>query len=211
MSCQLYHKIPVISLLLGALLPISSWAQLSNKPATTTQVPAPTVPAATTPTGYMSGGQAPLVNYVRVRDAMGRITDTIVFAGAGYQDVKETTHYVDGLGRPLQTVSRQLTPGSNPSDVVTPVIYDAFGREVYKYLPYVATTGNTNDGGLKLDPFMDQQNFYQNVYPAEQPAYTGEKVYYGQTNFEPSPLNRTLQTLATGNSWAGNGKGVAQQ
>src|SRR5258707_171410 len=165
MSCQLYFRIPIIGLLLGSMLPNEAWAQLSNKPAATTQVPAPTVTVATIPAGYMTGGQSPLVNYVRERDAMGRITDTIVFAGAGYQDVKETTHYVDGLGRPLQTVSRQFTPGSNPNDVISPVVYDAFGREVYKYLPYIATTGNNNDGGMKLDPFTDQQNFYQNVYP----------------------------------------------
>src|SRR5882757_210354 len=86
----------------------------SNKPATTTQVPAPSGTVATTPSGYMSGGQSPLVNYVRERDAMGRITDTITFAAAAYTDVKESTSFFDGLGRPLQTVVRQITPGSQP-------------------------------------------------------------------------------------------------
>jgi RHS repeat-associated protein len=174
-------------------------------------VPAPTVTPNPTPAGYITAGQSPLVNYVRERDAMGRITDTLVYAGAAYGDVKETMNYFDGLGRPLQTVQRQITPGSNPMDVVAPVVYDAFGREVYKYMPYVATSGNNNDGGLKQDPFTDQKNFFQNVYPTEQPAYTGEQVYYNQTNFEPSPLNRVLQTMAPGNSWAGSSNGVSQQ
>src|SRR6185437_3752101 len=84
-------------------------------------------------------------------------------------------------------------------------------REVYKYLPYAAGAGNTTDGQFKQDPFTDQQNFYQNVYPIQQPAYNGEQVYYGQTNYEASPLNRVLQTMAPGNNWAGNGKGVSQQ
>ena len=205
------YTIGAIPLLILALLPAGIRAQLSNKPAATVQVPAPTGTVAATPAGYIIGGQTPLVNYVRERDAMGRITDTVVFSAAGYGDVKETMHFFDGLGRPLQTVSRQLTPGDNPNDVVMPELYDPFGREIYKYLPYVATTGNTSDGGLKQDPFTDQKNFYQNVYPTEQPAYTGEQVYYGQTSFEPSPLNRVLQTLAPGNSWAGSGNGVAQQ
>src|SRR5882757_8604056 len=114
MSCQLVHKIPAIAIVLGALFPFRSWTQPSNKPAATTQVPAPSGTVATTPSGYMSGGVSPLVNYVRERDAMGRITDTITFAAAAYTDVKESTSFFDGLGRPLQTVVRQITPGSQP-------------------------------------------------------------------------------------------------
>ncbi|MBS1665195.1 MAG: hypothetical protein JST68_29385 [Bacteroidetes bacterium] len=187
------------------------YAQPSNKPSTVTQVPAPSRTVATTPAGYGSGGQVPVINYVRERVAMGRITDSVVFDGAGYIDVKQTTSYFDGLGRPLQTVQRQMTPGSSPVDVVSPVIYDAFGREVYKYLPYVSSTANSSDGALKMDPFGDQKGFYQNIYPAEQPAYTGEQVYYSQVHYESSPLNRTDSTFAAGNSWAGSGNGISIQ
>jgi len=182
----------------------------SNKPNTQTQVGAAAL-VAPTPAGYIVGGQSPLVNFVRERDAMGRITDTIVFASAGYVDVKETSHFFDGLGRPFQTVQRQATPGGSPIDIVTPVLYDPFGREVYKYLPYAANSGNSADGGLKQDPFTDQKNFYQNVLPGEQPAYTGEQVYYGQNVYEASPLSRVLKTMAPGNSWAGNSVGASIQ
>jgi hypothetical protein len=178
----------------------------TNKPGAQTQVGNAT--PVTTPSSYFVNGHSPLVNYVRERDAMGRIADTVLFASAGYADVKETTQFFDGLGRPLQTIQRQSTPGSSPVDIVTPVIYDPFGRETYKYLPFATTSGNTTDGGLKQDPFTDQKNFYQNVYPSEQPAYAGEQVYYGQTIYEPSPLNRVTQILPPGNSWAGNGKGT---
>jgi hypothetical protein len=180
-------------------------------PLTQTQVSGPSHTVAPTPATYIVNGQSPLINYVRERDGMGRITDTVQFAAAGYSDVQETSHYFDGLGRPLQTVQRQHSPGSNPVDIVAPVVYDQFGREVYNYLPYAAQTGNTTDGGLKQDPFTDQQNFYQNVYPAQQPAYTGEQAYYGQVTYEASPLNRVLQTNGAGNSWAGDSVGVAQQ
>lgn len=194
-------------------LVVSAFAQQpSNKPNSQTQVGAVSSSnIATTPTGYIVNNQSPLVNYVRERDGMGRITDTIQFAAASYLDVKEMTHFVDGLGRPIQTIQRQATPGSSPVDIVSPVVYDPFGREVYKYLPYAANTANSSTGGLKVDPFTDQQNFYQNTYPTEQPAYAGEQVYYGQSNFEASPLNRILKTLAPGNSWAGIGNGVSMQ
>jgi RHS repeat-associated protein len=209
----MHRKLRLICLIVYSLVgTLAAWAQSppSNKPTTQTQVGSADS-VAPAPGSYLVGGQSPLVNRIRERDAMGRITDSTSFATAGYQDVKETNSYFDGLGRPLQTVIRQISPGNNPVDLVTPVVYDQFGREVYKYMPYIASSGNTQDGGFKLDPFTDQKNFYQNIYPSEQPAYTNEKVYYGQTLYESSPLNRVLQTMAPGNSWAGSGKGVSMQ
>src|ERR1700744_3288264 len=103
MQYKSIHKIIPV-LVLAQALAITGQAQgVSNKPGTATQVPGPTGTVATTPTGYIVAGQSPLVNYVRERDAMGRITDTVVFASAGYVDVKQTTNYFDGLGRALQT------------------------------------------------------------------------------------------------------------
>jgi RHS repeat-associated protein len=211
MQYKAIHKILPV-LLLAQALAMTGHAQSgpSNKPTAATQVPHVST-VAPTPAGYNAGGQIPLINYVRERDAMGRITDTVAFASAGYIDAKQTTQYIDGLGRSWQTVQQQITPGNNPADIVSPVVYDADGREMYKYLPYVASTGNSNDGSFKPTPFADQSNFYQNVYPTQQPAYTGEQVYYSQTNFEASPLNRVMQSLAPGNSWAGSGNGVSQQ
>jgi len=209
MRYQTYHRLFAAALLLKGFLSIG-YAQ-SNPPAAVTQVPGPSNSVASTPAGYGASGQSILVNYVRERDGMGRITDAVQFDAAGYIDVKQTTNYFDGLGRPLQTVQRQITPGDNPADVAAPVIYDQYGREIYKYMPYVASTGNVNDGNLKLDPFTDQKNFYQNIYPSQQPSYNGEQVYYGQTVYEASPLNRVLQTMASGNNWAGSGRGVNMQ
>ncbi len=205
----IYWLLPVV--LFAQLEGIPSLAQVSNKPGTVTQVPGPIGTVASAPAGYITNGQSPVINFVRERDAIGRISDTIVYANAGYVDVRQTTHFVDGLGRPIQTIVQQATPGTSPADMVTPVIYDAFSRVSYNYLPYVASSGNTTDGNFKQDPFTDQQNFYQNIYPGQQPAYTGERVYYGQTIYEPSPLNRVLQTLPPGNSWAGSGVGTSQQ
>lgn len=205
----------ILSLLAtGALLnSLSLEAQPpSNKPGTATQVPGPTQTVASQPSGYIINGRHPVINYVRAREALGRITDETIYATAAYTDVKESSAYTDGLGRPLQTVHRQCSPGASPNDLVEPVVYDPLGRETYKYLGFSETTGSsTNDGKFKLTPFSDQSNFYQNVYPGEQPSLTGEQVYYGQANYEASPLNRVLMNLPQGNSWAGSGKGSSLQ
>lgn len=210
MTIRYIYRFGITAWLAGVSLLAIAQTAPSNKPSTATQVPAADT-VVPTPSGYVVGSQSPLVNLIRERDAMGRITNSAVFGGAGYVDVKETGQYFDGLGRPAQVVNRQITPGNAPLDLVTPVEYDAYGRERYKYLPYVPAAGNNNDGGFKLDPFNDQKHFYQSVYPLEQPSYTGEQVYYSQTQYEASPLNRVVMTMAPGNSWAGKGKGIGQQ
>jgi RHS repeat-associated protein len=98
----------------------------------------------------------------------------------------------------LQTVARKLTP--QLKDIVDPVVYDQFGREAINYLPYVSTEDN---GLFKTDPYNAQKNFMQGKYP-------GEQVFYAQTIFEASPLNRVTKTLSQGNSWGGSGRGVSQ-
>jgi RHS repeat-associated protein len=175
----------------------------ANKPVTATQVPAPSGSVAPVPGGYNANAK---VSYIRSWEAKGPITDANAIVTAGYQEVQQNTQYFDGLGRPLQTVSKQITPGIK--DLVTPVIHDAFGREAYKYLPYVPTAGSTNDGMFKTNPFADQAAFYQNT--SLNPGLTGEQVYYSQYIFEASPLNRVLNSMAPGNSWAGSNRGVTQ-
>ncbi len=52
-------------------------------------------------------------------------------------------------------ITDPLNPASSVAakDLVGPVIYDAFGREVRKYLPYASTDAA---GTFKLDPFGQQ-------------------------------------------------------
>lgn len=145
------------------------------------------------------------VNYVRTWEPARSLTDpAVVVAETDVKKVRQFTQYVDGLGRPLQTVAKGGSPAKK--DMVAPVIYDAFGREQYQYLPYVSTAG---DGAFKTNPFNDQKNFY--VPTSGMPIYPGEQVFYGQTQYEASPLGRVLKTMAPGNSWAGSGVGISQQ
>lgn len=160
-----------------------------------------------------SYGQAPApysntstVNYVREWTATAPEQNPAVLITRPLQDVKQTTQYADGLGRPLQTVVKGITPSGK--DLVTSHVYDAFGREHYAYLPFASNavqgTDIPNDGNFKLDPFQQQATFSASQYP-------GETYYYSQTNYEASPVNRTLNSYAAGNSWVGGNKGIGLQ
>ncbi|MBN8877021.1 MAG: hypothetical protein J0I32_05700 [Sphingobacteriales bacterium] len=155
----------------------------------------------TLPSPY--SGTAP-INYIRTWDAVKPTTNpNDLTVASGLQTAKMATQYFDGLGRVTQIVNKQgsLATGSSAKDLVSTVIYDEFGREVYNYLPFAAnnTGGNASidDGLFKLNPFQQQEIFATAQFP-------GESFFYGKTNYESSPLNRVVNTYAPGNSWAGS-------
>jgi RHS repeat-associated protein len=152
--------------------------------------------------------QGPVVydtrNLIRTWEATAPETDPNVLIGKGLREVKQSTTYFDGLGRPEQTVIKKGSLSANGNtDLVSPIVYDEFGREAQKYLPYVAST---SDGLYKTDPLTDQNSFYTGTNSPI--AGQGETFFYGKTDFEPSPLNRPVKTYAPGNSWVGAGRGV---
>jgi RHS repeat-associated protein len=165
----------------------------------------------------VSFGQQPLplpygtqvkVNYVRTWDAVRPDTTNNSFNNNAEPTVaKMTTQYLDGLGRPLQTVVKKgsMVTGSAAVDMTQTVLYDEFGRIQYQYLPFAAnnTGGNIsiNDGFFKNNPFQQAATFNSAQFP-------GETYYYSKTEFESSPLNRVAKTMAQGNSWAGANRGV---
>ncbi|SDG28077.1 DUF6443 domain-containing protein [Chitinophaga filiformis] len=173
------------------LLLIPGFLSAQNKPGGTRS----TATAVTVPAAYNTTS----INYIRTWEPDKPLTDTaaVISTSRLVREVKQTTQYFDGLGRPIQTVSKGIS--SEGKDLVAPVIYDNYGREQYKYLPYVQQSGNLNDGKFKTDPFNAQRAFYQNG--VINPGVTGENIYYSQQEFEQSPLNRPLKSYAPGNSW----------
>jgi RHS repeat-associated protein len=143
------------------------------------------------------------ISYVRTWDAVAPEQTESTLTTRPSKDVKEATSYVDGLGFPVQTVVKEgsLATGGTAKDLVSSSIYDRFGREQHKFLPFVANDAGSNtsisDGAFKLNPF-DQQAAFSSV------QYPGETYYYGKTNFEPSPMNRPSDAYAPGNSWVGS-------
>lgn len=188
----------IFALLGAVLISFAAVGQLqTNKPNAST---IPAVSNVFTPNS--NTGTYPL-NYVRTWNALGRFGSENELTNAGYKNVVQTTDYFGGLGRPLQTVTRQATPGASPKDVVTPFYYDNFGQESYKFMPYVP---NVTDGLFRTNPFVEQKAYLETQYAA--PA---ENVFYSKTDFEISPLNRVEKTMSPGNSWAGSGKGIQQK
>ncbi len=141
------------------------------------------------------------MNYIRVRDIKKPlVTDTVTADGlSDPNDVNQTTQFMDGLGRPVQTVGKQASP--KLKDMVSPVVYDQFGRVTLNYLPYVSVS---SDGNYRTNALPEQ-----NAFNAIQ--FSGEQYYYGQTDYESSPLNRVLAAYAPGGSWVGQGRGIASQ
>src|SRR5690606_11448105 len=84
------------------------------------------------------------------------VSNTILRPGVTEGDIdtlsinsmSQTIQYFDGLGRPIQTVMTQGSP--DRKDIVQPVVYDAFGREAKKYLPYAPD--GTGNGWYKENP-----------------------------------------------------------
>jgi RHS repeat-associated protein len=160
------------------------------------------------------------INYVRTWDATAPEQNPNNLMTRPLNDVKQATQYIDGIGRPLQTVVKQGSVNSyNPSnsstfvpaimDMIIPVVYDEFGREQVKYLPFAstATDATKNDGSFKFNAFQQQAAFY-NTQLSGQAGETNVgpnslNWAYGQTKFEPSPLNRVQESFAPGSSWVG--------
>ncbi|MDH7459631.1 DUF6443 domain-containing protein [Chitinophagaceae bacterium 26-R-25] len=145
------------------------------------------------------------INYVRTWQPNVPTNDRnyVVDASRIFKEVTLSTLYMDDLGRPMQTIVKggSLGKGSTSGkDIVTPFTYDEFGRETKKYLPYVA---NGTSGQYREDPLTEQKSFYDGFLSDQ-----AESHYYGQTNFEPSPLKRLEKQLAPGKNWVGNDVGV---
>jgi len=126
-------------------------------------------------------------------------------AGADANDVSKVNiqvQYIDGLGRPIQTVSvGQSTTGT---DIITPVEYDAYGRQPRSFLPYVSgNNGAYQEGALKVsvaDSKTDQERFYSDNTLLLESSDLGRP--YVQTSFEASPNSRPIATRSPGNKSA---------
>jgi hypothetical protein len=126
-------------------------------------------------------GQTTIENYVK----------TTTYNGLGATLPQVQISYIDGLGRPMQqVVVGQSATGNN---IVTPIAYDDFGRQVIDYLPY---SSGTNSMDIISSPIPDLITFYQTNFDANllNP--------YSEKRLESSPLNRVLEQAAPGNDWS---------
>ncbi len=126
----------------------------------------------------------------------GITNDSLMAAKNGNKsNVQISIQYVDGLGRPIQTLQKQ---GSfRGYDMIQPQAYDQYGREVTKYLPYAPETGTA--GSFRSTAITDQASFY--TTPPTGSDFTAITDPYAQTAFDNSPLNRPVEQGAPGVPW----------
>jgi RHS repeat-associated protein len=157
-----------------------------------------------------------LYNFIKTRviTKPGVTTEAAADLLTAPEEVKQSTNYFDGLGRPLQSVTKQAaleTDPLNPKsaagavDLVSTFVYDEFGRQTLNYLPFAstATDATKNDGNYKLNPFPQLNSFNTTLFGSQ-----GESMFFGQSIPENSPLGRALKVLSPGNNWVGSGRGI---
>ncbi|WP_261511320.1 RHS repeat-associated core domain-containing protein [Chryseobacterium paludis] len=104
----------------------------------------------------------------------------------------ETVQYFDGLGRPKQVVNIKASPTGK--DLVTPILYDGFGRQTRDYLP-VPQQSTTGGAIYSQTPGLID-------FPVGDPSgmYPGEKAF-SEKKLEESPLDRLLEQKQVGTAW----------
>jgi RHS repeat-associated protein len=154
------------------------------------------------PTVFSGSVDSLYLNYVRTYAARQDIPSSQRLARASVDSVQIKTEYIDGLGRPIQTVLRQESPLRR--DIVQPVAYDGFGRQSKSYLPYTATNSTGALGAYRANAIREQYEFYHDTAPGpgsptEGIARTG--IPYSETAFDASPLNRVVAQASAGEAW----------
>jgi len=154
-------------------------------------------------------------NYVitnTVRKAGLKSTDNINglpgTLGLSISDLNQSIAYFDGLGRPLQTVMVQATPGF--ADIVQPYTYDVFGRISKTYQPYADVANGGAYRSNALTAGQGQAAFYNSA----QAGLTATSAPFSVSVFEPSPLERVVEQGAPGADWqpiAGSTAGHTQK
>jgi RHS repeat-associated protein len=154
--------------------------------------------------------QAPLTlssrNFVREWTATSPQTNPNSLLTGSLREVKMSTQYFDGLGRPEQKVIKQgslNTPTGQALDLVSTIDYDDYGRDARKNLPFASSTSGTYgapaDGEYKTNGVNEQRT----AFFASQLSGQNESYLYAQSVFEPSPLNRLSEEFAPGVNWGG--------
>ncbi|RQO65478.1 sugar-binding protein [Pedobacter sp. KBW01] len=148
--------------------------------------------------GTVANAQSPANNQNYVQEISVRAAGHKTVGSLSGLPVDSANHklqYFDGLGRPLQTVQWQASPGKK--DLVQVMEYDAFGREVKKYLPYAEQSAA--DGAYKSSGIAAQGSYYgtgswdANVIKTTSP--------FSIAVFEASPLNRIIEQGEPGAAW----------
>ncbi len=122
-------------------------------------------------------------NYIHIRSMLN----------SGGTEYIDNIRYLDGLGRPKQTVQRKTGP--NWEDIVDFQEYDELGRKSNTWLPGAVSN---NNGAFVSDPRQKIKD-----------SYDGDKNPYTKTVYEVSPSNRIIEQYGPGQDWHTGKKSIA--
>lgn len=116
-------------------------------------------------------------------------------------DKIESINYFDGLGRPIQSIAKQA--GGQKQDIITPVVYDDFGRQVKDYLPYARSSTSLNYMSSLVPDSSGDITIINSQYLTKYPEDLNTTLPnpFSEKELETSPLNRVLKQAAPGYDW----------
>jgi hypothetical protein len=144
------------------------------------------------------------VNYILAFSPVTEITDEDVIEDASVNQVNKNITYFDGLGRPMQSTAIQGSP--DRKDIITPIVYDEFGREAKKYLPFVSgSNGSYKPNSSIIDANGNYAGIAETFYDDLTDDIADDPRPFSEVFFEPSPLNRPDREYGPGQAWAPTG------
>jgi len=113
--------------------------------------------------------------------------------------IQTTRVFIDGLGRPVQTVALQASPVNN-KDIVQPQAYNTLGQQTISYLPYADNSTVNPIGSFRATAINDQLSYYTNSGTSANPNAVANETSapFSQQLFENSPLQREVSAGMTG-------------
>lgn len=156
-----------------------------------------------TPDGYGNAGFADNMNYIITSSPKIAVNSMQQLVNSN--DVNIDITYFDGLGRPIQQVNNQQS--NSGKNIITPILYDSFGRQDKEYLPF-ANSATSLNYVLNSTTLASQATYYNTASA----SFDATTYPYSQKQFETSPLNRILKLAAPGNDWfLGSGKEIKSE
>jgi len=139
---------------------------------------------------FQGQAQTPGENYVKTTTY--KIETPSSISSPNVSDAMVEINYIDGLGRTKQTIAHKQS--GNGDDLVTPIVYDGFGRQIKEYLPYERNASLDLDGSAEASA--------SSFYNTTEFDYTTNP--FTEKELELSPLGRVLRQAAPGADWEMN-------
>ena len=195
-----YNLLLTLIYMKGFLLLLSFFFFTVSTHAQTLNTPVPATGETTVQTAPPDESNGPGLNLIREYTPRQAFTDHVAVTVAPGEEVMLSTSYLDGLGRPLQTVQRMAGPGKE--DLVQHAVYDGFGRSTTQLLPYAdlpdaLQPNSLRAGAYRHDAISKQFAFYQDGNDAIANTY----YPYAKQVLEDDPRSRPLKIGAPGEAW----------